>query len=80
MSKLSVTHPDPSPSARLRQLLIIFSLNCRGQTTFSDGVVTLVLLLGKYFTLGRTHNRLTCVPAFGERENERDILVLSFVL
>lgn len=34
----------------------------------------------KYFTLGRTHNQLTCVPAFWERKNERGILVLSFVL
>lgn len=43
--------PTPFSLVLLLQLLIIFSLNCRGQTTFSDGVVTLVLLLGKIFYL-----------------------------
>lgn len=45
--------PAPSSLVLLLQLLIIFSLNCGGQTTFIDGVVTLVLLLGKIFYLGK---------------------------
>lgn len=73
--------PTPSSLVLLLQLLIIFSLNCRGQTTFSDGVVTLVLLLGKIFYLGKnTQPADMCSCFFGGGKNERDTLVLSFVL
>lgn len=73
--------PTPSSLVLLLQLLIIFSLNCRGQTTFSDGVVTLLLLLGKIFYLGKnTQPADMCSCFFGGEKNERDTLVLSFVL
>lgn len=73
--------PTPSSLVLLLQLLIIFSLNCRGQTTFSDGVVTLPLLLGKIFYLGKnTQPADMCSCFFGGKKNERDTLVLSFVL
>lgn len=64
----------------LLQLLIIFSLNCRGQTTFSDGVVTLLLLLGKIFYLGKNTASWHVFLLFGRERNERGTLVLSFVL
>lgn len=73
--------PTPSSLVLLLQLLIIFSLNCRGQTTFSDGVVTLVLLLGKIFYLEKnTQPADMCSCFFGGGGNERDTLVLFFVL
>lgn len=73
--------PTPSSLVLLLQFLIIFSLNCRGQTTFSDGVVTLVLLLGKIFYLEKnTQPADMCSCFFGGGKNERDTLVLSFVL
>lgn len=73
--------PTPSSAALPLQLLIIFSLNCRGQTTFSDGVVTLVLLLEKIFYLGKnTRPADMCSCFFGREKNERGTLVLSFVL
>lgn len=71
--------PTPSSLVLLLQLLIIFSLNCRGQTTFSDGVVTLVLLLGKIFYLGKnTQPADMCSCFFGGKKNERGTLVLFF--
>lgn len=74
--------PTPSSLVLLLQLLIIFSLNCRGQTTFSDGVVTLLLLLGKIFYLGKNTQPADMCSCFfgGKKKNERDTLVLSFVL
>lgn len=61
--------PTPSSLVLLLQLLIIFSLNCRGQTTFSDGVVTLPLLLGKIFYLGKnTQPADMCSCFFGGKK------------
>lgn len=75
--------PPPTSSSSLvllLQLLIIFSLNCRGQTTFSDGVVTLLLLLGKIFYLGKNTQPADMCSCFlaGKEMREAHLFFLLF--